>query len=74
MVDNPTASETNDPAPGQASGRLTALFALLMSLVAVMLAGADIFDVAGLEVKNVGREWFSLATAEPTEAAPPRGK
>ena len=39
MVDNPTASETNDPAPGQASGRLTALFALLMSLVAVMLAG-----------------------------------
>ena len=39
MVDNPTASETKDPAPDHASGRLTALFALLLSLVAVMLAG-----------------------------------
>lgn len=38
------------------------------------MARLRMFDVAGLEVKNVGREWFSLATAEPTEAAPPRGK
>ena len=34
------------------------------------MARLRMFDVAGLEVKNVGREWFSLATAEPTEAAP----
>ena len=36
------------------------------------MARLRMFDVAGLEVKNVGREWFSLATAEPTEDAPPK--
>ena len=52
MVDNPTASETNDPAPGQASGRLTALFALLMSLVAVMLAGVSVVVAVSVTIDN----------------------
>ena len=39
MADNPTASETSAPSPGRVSGRRTARVALLMSFVAVMLAG-----------------------------------
>ena len=39
MADNTTASEISNPTSGRPSGRRTARVALLMSLVAVMLAG-----------------------------------